>query len=466
MAKDKFGKKVQTQSGKDIYFISDFVDIDIKKVVISDAIILDYSDNAGCLAFLRQVRSSFLESIYLVPVFILSINDEIDSFTEALSDGTIQSLQEETFFGAYNSIDQRIKQLRNTETKDQELRVQNKILRYYYTRSVRLKPVTSALSHTGYSFPLLSLHFNNENTDGEFKILDNLTSKEFFRIRYEDIVHLCTNCYSGFLNYREICPKCESSDLYTENLIHHFVCAHVAPESDFINGDQMICPKCNRLLRHIGVDYDKPSIIYTCNKCGHHFQDSVMKAHCMSCNIEHNVDSLLERKIYNYELTALGEESAINGLVPSEKREAELDGYIGFSTFNIFLKYDIERIKNSGKTSSVGSLSLRTPAALSSNLGVKYNTVVNEVAEFIKNATLATDILTFINNNTFLIISPDNDKFRVETLLNNIRHSVQKLIDSNIDEANIIVKIKAENINSAVSHNDLLNSLLTNSGAE
>jgi len=466
MANDKFGKKVQTQSGKDIYFISNFVDIDIKKVVISDAVILDYSDNKGCLNLLNQIRASFLESIYLVPVFILSINDEIDSFTKALSDGTIQSLQEETFSGILNSIEQRIKQLRITETQDQGLRIQNKILRYYYTRSNRLKPVTSSLAHTGYSFPLLALHFNKENTDAEFKLLDNLADKEYFRIRYEDIVHLCNNCYSGFLNYRELCPKCESSDLYTENLIHHFVCAHVAPESDFINGDQMICPKCNRLLRHIGVDYDKPSLIYTCNNCGHHFQDSVMQAQCMHCGTGHNIDSLLERKIYNYELTALGEEAAINGLVPSEKQEAELDGYIGFSTFNIFLKYEIERIKNSGKTSSVGSLRLLTPAAMGNSLGVKYTTVVTEVSEFIKNATLATDILTFINNNTFLIISPDNDKFRVESLLNNIRHSVQKLIDSNIDEANIVVKIKAENITSSNTHNDLLNSLLTNNGAE
>jgi len=179
----------------------------------------------------------------------------------------------------------------------------------------------------------------------------------------------------------------------------------------------------------------------------------------------HSVDSLLERKIYNYELTALGEEAAIGGLLPSEQRESELAGFIGFSTFNIFLKYEIERIKNSGKTSSIGSLSLRTPSALSSSLGIKYNTVVSEIADFIKNATLATDILTFINNNTFLIISPDNDKFRLESLLNNIRHSVQKLIDSNIDEANIIVKIKAENIDSVKNHNDLINSLLTNNGA-
>lgn len=465
MANDQFGKKVQTQSNKEVFFISDFSNLDIKKVVISDVIILDYSNKDGCKGFLNQIRSSFVESIYLTPVFILSINEEIDSFTKSLCDGTVHSLQEEAFIGSFQAIEQRIRQLQTTNNQDQEVKILNKVLRFYYTRQSRMKPIISAHSHTGYSFPLLSLHYHNENTEEKFSILDKLVSKEFLRPRYEDLVHLCNNCYSGFLNYREVCPKCSTSDLYTENLIHHFVCAHVAPESDFISGDQMVCSKCNRMLRHIGVDYDKPSLIYTCNNCGHHFQESVMQALCMNCESIHNVDSLLERKIYNYELTALGEESAIGGLVPSEKQDAEMAGFIGFSTFNIFLKYEIERIKNSGKTSSAGSLSLRTPAALSNSLGVKYNTVVTEVSEFIKNATLATDILTFINSNTFLIISPDNDKFRLESLLNNIRHSVQKLIDSNIDEANIVVKIKAENIDSTKNHNDLINSLLTNNGA-
>jgi len=144
MANGQLGKKVQTQSGKEFYFISDFADIDIKKVVISDAIILDYSNRAGCIAFLKQVRASYVESIYLVPVFILSINNEIDALTDSLSDGVIHSLQEETFIGTYRTIDQRIKQLQNTDNSEQEIKIQNKLLRYHYTRMRRLKPIVSA----------------------------------------------------------------------------------------------------------------------------------------------------------------------------------------------------------------------------------------------------------------------------------------------------------------------------------
>jgi len=462
---DQFGKRVPTQANKDVFFISDYSEVDIKKVVISDALILDYSNQDGCKQFLIQIRSSFVESIFLTPVFILSITQDIDSLTASLCDGLINNLQEESFIGITQAIEQRTRQLQSSSGGDQEMKIKNKILRFHYTRQRKMEAIVSAQSHIGYLFPLLSIHFKQANTEEKFILLDKLVSKEYFRLRHKDVVHLCTNCYSGFINFREVCPKCDSSDLYTENLIHHFVCAHVGPESDYIEGDQMICPKCNRMMRHIGVDYDKPSLVYSCNNCGHHFQDSKMQALCMNCETIHSVESLLERKIYDYELTALGEEAAIGGVIRSEKQEEEIEGFIGFSTFNIFLKYEIERIKNSGKTSCAGSLSLRTPSALNNTMGLKYNTVVTEIGEFIKNATLATDILTFINNNSFLVISPDNDKFRLESLLNNIRHSVQKLIDSNIDEANIIVKIKAENIDGLRSHNDIINSLLTNTGS-
>lgn len=466
MAITQFGKRVQTQSDKEIYFISDYRELDIKKVVISDGLILDYADKEACFTFLKLIRSSFIESIYLVPVFILSLNDEVDDFTRNLSDGVVKSLQEESFEGSFNVIYQRIRQLQTSDTNDLVIRIQNKVLRYYYTRQRRMVPITSVKAHTGYTYPLLSLHYQNANTQDMFKLIDELEAKEYIRPRYEDIVHLCGNCYSAFLNYREVCSKCNSTDLFMENLIHHFVCAKVAPESDFISGNQMICPKCNKLLHHIGVDYDKPSLVYTCNNCGHHSQESVMEVACFNCNTVQNVDALIERKINNYELTVIGEEAAMGGLAPEERREAEFPGFVGFSTFNIFLKYEIERIKSTGKASAIGVLSLKAPSTMANNLGIKYQNVILEIADFIKNATLATDILSFINNNTFLIVSPDNDKLRLESTLGNIQKSVQKLLDSNIEDANITVKIKASTIDNSKGHNELINDILTtNPGA-
>ena len=73
-----------------------------------------------------------------------------------------------------------------------------------------------------------------------------------------------------------MCPKCKIKKLFSEYSIHHFVCGYVGPESDFFQDKKLICTKCNRELRHIGVDYDKASIITEC-KNGHVFQDLMLK---------------------------------------------------------------------------------------------------------------------------------------------------------------------------------------------
>jgi len=204
MAIIQFGKRVQTQSDKEIYFISDYRELDIKKVVISDGLILDYADKDACFSFLKLIRTSYIESIYLVPVFILSLNDDVDEFTRALSDGVVKSLQEETFEGNFNVIDQRIRQLQTSDTNDLVIRIQNKVLRYYYTRQKKMNSITSVKAHTGFTYPMLSLHYQNANTEDMFKLIDDLEAKEYIRPRYEDIVHLCSNCYSAFINYREV----------------------------------------------------------------------------------------------------------------------------------------------------------------------------------------------------------------------------------------------------------------------
>ena len=40
----------------------------------------------------------------------------------------------------------------------------------------------------------------------------------------------------------------------------------------------LICPKCHKKLRHIGVDYDRPAVVYTCNDCENSFTSPITKA--------------------------------------------------------------------------------------------------------------------------------------------------------------------------------------------
>ncbi len=458
---DNFGKKIPNDRNKDIILISEFRNTDIKQLALYDALILDYTDQEGCTSFLKQIRASFIGTLYLMPVFILSLSKEIDPLIESMCDGVISSVQVDSIISKIERIKTKQATLAAVDSATPDIRIMTKLLRQLYTREARLTPIIDPKAHTGYNYPMLSEHYHNGNTPEMFKLLQSATEREYLRPKFQDKLHLCSNCYSAFINFRETCPKCESTDLVTENLIHHFVCAYVGPEHDFHSGDYMVCPKCNRLLRHIGVDYDKPSLIYSCRNCSNLFQEPVMEAFCFSCHKRNPVEALIDMPVYSYELTAIGEETAQNGFSRDIKEEIELPGFITFTTFNIFLKYEIERSKSSSKSSAVGSIILRISNRDRDRLGAGYRKLITEIADFIKNATLSTDILSFINNNTFLVISPDTDPAKLQTLLQNIQSSVSKLLSGSLPDVQFGFVPKVLSITATQNHTDMINQLLT-----
>ncbi len=456
------GKKIENDSNKEIYLISDFHNADVKQVAIYDALILDNTDSKGLKQFLVNIRSSFIGKLYLMPIFVLSLSPKIDQEVEQLCDGVISSVQVETIINTIRQIQSKQESLSPVDSATPEIRILTKILRFMHTRERPLKPFIDANAHIGYNYPLLNHHYKkNENQKDLLSLLNMAVAREYLKVTFVDKVHLCSNCRSAFINYRETCPKCASADLYTENLIHHFVCAYIGPEHDFSRGEHLICPKCNKILRHIGVDYDKPSLVYSCNSCSHTFQEPNMETNCFSCLHKSNIESLIDHTIYNYELTAIGEDVAQSGISKEEKEEFELNGFITFTTFNIFLKYEIERSRSASKPSIIGVITLSIPAQAVDSMGDRYKTLIIEIGDFIKNATLSTDILTFINNNSFLIISPDNELNKINNLLKNIQTTVDKLIKSNIRADNTSIKVRVMPIDGSLTNMELINELIS-----
>ncbi len=456
------GKKIENDSNKEIYLISDFANADVKQIAIYDALILDNTDAAGCRRFLVSCRSSFIGKLYLMPIFVLSLSAKVEPEVEQLSDGIISSIQVETIINKIRQIQLKQDSLAPVDSATPEIRILTKLLRFLYTRGRALIPFVDSNAHIGYNYPVLSYHYQrNENQKDMINLLEMAVAREYLKVDFIDKVHLCSNCRSAFINYRETCPKCNSADLYTENLIHHFVCAYIGPEHDFAHGDHLICPKCNKILRHIGVDYDKPSMVYSCNSCSHTFQEPEMETFCFNCHHKAGIDSLIDHTIYSYELTAIGEDVAQSGISKEQKEEFELNGFISFTTFNIFLKYEIERSRSANKPSIIGAIILDIPANVVDNMGDRYKTMIIEVADFIKNATLSTDILTFINNNSFLIISPDNELNKINNLLSNIQTTIDKLIRSNVRVEHISIKNRVMPIDGSLSNMELINELIS-----
>lgn len=191
------------------------------------------------------------------------------------------------------------------------------ILKYLLSRDQRIMGHRLLeKSSLGYINPIfehyhsMSLFHLNEM----FMFIDTMVEFGALRIhRFLLKEHLCPKCNHSHLLYTECCPKCGSSNLKIQNIIHHFSCANVSPESSYNVGGMLICPKCHKKLRHIGVDYDRPAVVYTCNDCENSFISPITKATCCYCENTYPVNALVPRDVEDYEITEEGIRTLTSG---------------------------------------------------------------------------------------------------------------------------------------------------------
>ena len=75
----------------------------------------------------------------------------------------------------------------------------------------------------------------------------------------------------------------------------------------------LICPKCHKKLRHIGVDYDRPAVVYTCKDCENSFTSPITKSTCCYCQSTFPVNALVPRDVEDYEITEEGIRTLTSG---------------------------------------------------------------------------------------------------------------------------------------------------------
>lgn len=189
---------------------------------------------------------------------------------------------------------------------------------------------------TGYSERYMSMYDNLETLQLEERMkfahkLEELGYSE--RSRLVDRVHVCRECGDSHQLFIECCPNCGSSDIRQEAMLHHFRCANISPESSYYKDGALVCPKCRRTLRHIGVDYDRPATVYSCD-CGNTFMASSMKVFCTNCKNQSTPEELTPIDIYEYKLTQAGIEAFATNEAIFQIESSDI--YSGRSTFDNF----------------------------------------------------------------------------------------------------------------------------------
>lgn len=183
------------------------------------------------------------------------------------------------------------------------------ILRMLVTRGIaELTPIRDPHAPFGHRYPPIDLLVPSLVAD-----LDELVDAALLDRSFFERVHVCPTCSDARLIFREVCSSCHSADVKHGELVHHYGCGHVAPETYFERGLDLSCPSCSTLLRHIGVDYERPAELLYCNACERVAGEGSTDARCLACGASWNADALKSQVLYSYSLSAAGKTAAMHG---------------------------------------------------------------------------------------------------------------------------------------------------------
>ena len=274
-----------------------------------------------------------------------------------------------------------------------------------------LKPKTSLESFCGYWYPEAQEAFEAKPGE-EVEHLDHLAELGYLDRQFFDRIHLCPFCSYFVLNFREVCPRCESANIDIVEMIHHFRCGYAAPEVEFRDGVQYVCPKCKRSLRHIGVDYERPASNYLCASCKHIFLEPKVSCLCLKCGQAFGVERAVTRIIHVYRLTAKGSLAAARGAIEEAGLfGAFIDADFAVYTFRFFEEQLAQEIRRAHRYERPLSIMLASPdhlEAYEAKFGKEAKAfLLKAVALVIKEALRDSDVPALYGEMMLAILLPD-----------------------------------------------------------
>ena len=388
---------------------------------------------------LTRIRSHSDMSVYLKPVFWRrteggrsSVGDHVDgewTQDEREVSGALQ--------GQASSINRRVNNLIDTggeEGGGVELRV----LRFMAIRDHEFTPQRTVENADGFVYPKLSPLLERESQSGGGELSQVLRSLEDRRLLSGEFVlrqHACRNCSSAFLNFEEMCPHCGSTNIDTDDLVHHFRCAFTGALDEYKEEEgKLVCPKCDRALKQIGVDYDKPSVVHTCSRCSEQFQDPEVQSTCYRCEHTNSPDRQVERQIKEYEVTALGKETAMYGLSDSllsilERESRVLD----YATFQLIVESEAARIERYER--SMSSLLLVRVTGLKDlrmELGDRSQEVIEEIATAFDNTLRSSDYLSSRDESLYMFLLTETNQSGARRAGERLENNIESVLSQNL----------------------------------
>jgi GGDEF domain-containing protein len=343
---------------------------------------------------------------------------QTSSLSQFLTDGLLTEDRPLTPFGKLNYL--------KNKPKD-------RLLAYLWLDENRsIEPSRDLTRKEIYRYPILDIYHNQESTP--FKYLHSLNEQALLeKTDCVDRVRYCQVCQSGHLNYVDSCPSCSSIDIRSYEALHCFTCGHVDDEKEFLKRNSMQCPNCAAVLKHIGVDYDRPLEMHGCNHCKQEFVEATVVAKCLSCDHTNEVNNLKSQAYFVYK----SGENAQRFLMDEQfisQYDVKLSGTVSSTIFEATLDWKNKLSERHGHTDLLLGIKLKNANSFKETQGdVAYIEFIAQLTEQLENLLRETDLSCQYHDEVLFVLLPHFDFDFINSIQDRMLELAQ-LIENDIIE--------------------------------
>ena len=143
--------------------------------------------------------------------------------------------------------------------------------------------------------------------------LEELASNGVLERRFVSKLVLCPQCNSNDAPVNYCCPTCRSIDIDKKALFEHLACGVVDKEDNFRKKDDLICPRCGRLLGELGITHKEVGTWFQCRSCQKAFDRPQSFHVCKKCRHFFVVEEAIVTDVFAYRLSKIAEAELKSG---------------------------------------------------------------------------------------------------------------------------------------------------------
>jgi DNA-binding response OmpR family regulator/GGDEF domain-containing protein len=301
-----------------------------------------------------------------------------------------------------------------------------------------VRPQHDPQTAIGFTYPLVEAAFDVPK-ERCVQILEELVADGLLDRKLTNKVNVCPACGWHTINFVELCPQCRSLDTEVQDVVHHFACAYVGAWSEFRKGLELVCPKCDKVLRHMGLDYDKPMETFVCNDCHHVFNEARIDGQCLHCGKMTPAVEIETLKVHTYMPNAKTNRAVAHGRLYGLDIRSVLYDDRSRTFRKDFLIFEIDReIYRARRYDSPLCLALLNVSGMEESPGARdpavFAQVQNAVFEAVSGALRDLDILSIIDDGLAAVLLPETDPVGAVQLTERIRTILPELRSLSFDD--------------------------------